>query len=109
MSTGPERAIEQHLAALVRAAGGIAYKWSSPGRPGVPDRLVILPGAPARVIGVEVKAPGKRPTVLQARVLAALAALGVEVAVVDSRAAAQALVASVAPEAASTSSCARKK
>lgn len=77
-----EKTIEQHLVTAARRRGGQAYKWTSPGRVGVPDRLVILPGG--RVLGVECKAPGKAPTVLQARMLAELRALGLEVAVVAS-------------------------
>lgn len=78
-----EKTIEQYLCDAALRHGGRAYKWTSPGRVGVPDRLVILPGP--RVIGVECKAPGKTPTVLQARIHAELRALGLEVAIVDSR------------------------
>lgn len=34
--------------------GGEAYKWTSPGNDGVPDRIVMLPGG--RLIFVELKA-----------------------------------------------------
>ena len=78
-----EKTVEQYLCDAALRHGGRAYKWVSPGRVGVPDRLVVLPGA--NVFGVEVKAPGKTPTVLQARIHAELRALGLEVAVVDSR------------------------
>ena len=77
-----ERRIE---AALVRAAlnaGGLALKWVSPGRPGVPDRIVFLPGG--RVVLVELKAPGKTPTPLQAKTHEALRRLGMTVLVIDS-------------------------
>ena len=80
-----EKTIEQYLCRTAQQYGGQAYKWTSPGRSGVPDRLVILPGP--RVIGVEVKAPGEKLRVLQARMHAELRALGLEVAVVDSYAA----------------------
>ena len=48
-----EKDIERKLVKGVKALGGIAYKWVSPGNDGVPDRVVILPGA--RVYFVELK------------------------------------------------------
>ena len=78
-----EKTIEQYLCDAALRHGGRAYKWVSPGRVGVPDRLVVLPGG--NLFGVECKAPGKTPTALQARIHAELRALGLEVAVVDSR------------------------
>lgn len=50
-----EKQLEQKLVAAVYAEGGIAYKFTSPGRTGVPDRIVILPAG--RVGFVEVKKP----------------------------------------------------
>lgn len=76
-----EREIERHLVDTVRASGGRAYKWVSPGSVGVPDRLVILPGG--RICAVECKAPGKTPTTHQARAIADLRGLGLNVLVVD--------------------------
>lgn len=75
-----ERDVEQALIAAVKAAGGLCWKFTSPGTDGVPDRLVILPGA----IGfIEVKAPGQSPRPLQCRRLAQLAALGIPALVLD--------------------------
>jgi hypothetical protein len=37
--------------------GGKAFKFVSPGNPGVPDRLCVLPGG--RIVFVEVKRPGR--------------------------------------------------
>jgi len=37
-----EATIEKHLVAEVKKAGGTAYKFLSPGRRAVPDRLVLL-------------------------------------------------------------------
>jgi hypothetical protein len=48
----------------------------------VPDRIVILPGG--RIVFVELKAPGKKPTALQERVMGILKGLGADVRVVDS-------------------------
>lgn len=48
-----ERDVEKKLVKGVTAVGGIAYKFTSPARRGVADRLVVLPGG--RVIFVELK------------------------------------------------------
>lgn len=39
-----ESTIEACLVREVRKRGGLCYKFTSPGSPGVPDRIVILPG-----------------------------------------------------------------
>ena len=39
-----ESAIEARLVRGVKKRGGLCYKFTSPGNPGVPDRIVILPG-----------------------------------------------------------------
>jgi len=39
-----EKDIERHLVRRVAERGGVAYKWVSPGRVGVADRIVLLPG-----------------------------------------------------------------
>lgn len=49
-----ERDIEKRLVREIRRMGGEAYKWTSPGNDGVPDRIVMLPGG--RLIFVELKA-----------------------------------------------------
>lgn len=69
-----ESVIEAYLRDRVKALGGKAYKFVSPGNTGVPDRLVCLPGG--RVIFVELKAPGKKPTALQLTQQRKLAELG---------------------------------
>lgn len=58
-----ETVIEAYLRDRVKALGGKAYKFTSPGNNGVPDRLVVIPGIPD--IFVETKAPGKKSTPLQ--------------------------------------------
>lgn len=58
-----ESEIEKILVEEVRSAGGIAYKFSSPGNDGVPDRLIVLPGG--RVIFVELKTKRGKLTKLQ--------------------------------------------
>ena len=76
-----ERTIEQKLAARVRAMGGIAPKFTSPGFDGMPDRLVLLPGG--RMGFVELKAPGKKPRALQLARHSLLRRLGFKVYVID--------------------------
>lgn len=39
-----EKELEKKLVAGVKALGGKAYKFVSPGNIGVPDRLIIMPG-----------------------------------------------------------------
>ena len=48
-----ESTIEARLAREVRKLGGLCYKFTSPGAPGVPDRIIILPGG--LVVFVELK------------------------------------------------------
>lgn len=65
----------------------------APTSPGVPDRLVLLPGG-AHVF-VEVKAPGRRPRAAQVSWHERLATMGHRVCVVDNPAAARDLVAAL--------------
>ena len=76
-----ERTIEQKLAARVRAMGGIAPKFTSPGFDGMPDRLVLLPGG--RMGFVELKAPGRKPRALQMARHKLLRRMGFTVYVID--------------------------
>ena len=76
-----EKIIEKGLVARVKAMGGIAPKFTSPGFDGMPDRLVLLPGG--RMGFVELKAPGKKPRVLQMARHRLLQRLGFKVYVID--------------------------
>lgn len=58
-----EKTLERKLVAAVKAMGGIAPKFISPGFDGMPDRLVLLP--PGRIAFVEVKRHGQKPRPLQ--------------------------------------------
>lgn len=78
-----ESTVENNLVKKVKAAGGTAYKFTSPGRKAVPDRLVLLPGG--RVVFVECKAPGEQPRTDQVREHNRLRALGFKVVVLDSK------------------------
>ena len=72
-----EATIEQRLVAGVKKAGGKAYKFTSPGNSGVPDRLVLLPGG--RVIFVELKTEKGKLSPLQIEIHNQLRALGMDV------------------------------
>lgn len=76
-----ERNIESKLVNAVRAKGGMCLKLISPGMDGMPDRIVLLPGA--RKGFVEVKAPGKKPRPLQLKRHEQLRNLGFHVFVLD--------------------------
>lgn len=76
-----EKEIEEKLRKAVKQAGGKAYKFTSPGIAGVPDRLVVMPGG--HIGFVEVKAPGKKPTLLQQARMRELEELGCRVRVLD--------------------------
>lgn len=76
-----EKTIEQKFRAAVKAAGGLALKFASPGFDGVPDRLALLPGG--RMAFVEVKALGEKPRPLQLARHRTLRRLGFKVYVLD--------------------------
>lgn len=84
-----ERRIEAALVKAARDVGGMALKWTSPGMTGVPDRIVFLPKG--RIVFVELKAPGKKPTPLQLKVQQQIRDLGFQVEVIDSMEAARAI------------------
>lgn len=76
-----EKQIEQKLVRAVKNAGGIAIKLVSPGFDGMPDRLVLLPGA--KMAFVEVKARGMKPRPLQLKRHEMLRRLGFKVCFID--------------------------
>lgn len=77
-----EKKIEERLKTRAKEAGGLAIKWVSPSMSGVPDRIVFLPGG--KIIFVELKRPGEKPTPLQDRIIGMLRGLGADVRVADS-------------------------
>ncbi len=76
-----EKQIEQKLTLMVKAAGGIAPKFVSPGFAGMPDRLVLLPDGVFAF--AELKAPGMKPRALQLARHEMLKRLGFKVYVID--------------------------
>ena len=61
-----ESALEQKLVKAVKKAGGLAWKFVSPGRSGVPDRVVLMPGG--HIIFIELKTETGSLTPLQIEV-----------------------------------------
>jgi hypothetical protein len=76
-----EKTIERKLVQAVKAMGGIAPKFISPGFDGMPDRLVLLPNG--KIAFVEVKRHGEKPSPLQEARLRLLRRLGFKVYVLD--------------------------
>lgn len=76
-----EKDIEGPVCKYARVKGILAYKFTSPNRRSVPDRIFLGPGG--LVFFVEFKAPGAKPTESQAREIRRLRALGHIVEVVD--------------------------
>lgn len=58
-----ESSVEARLVKLVRARGGLCFKFVSPGNPGVPDRIVITPEG--RTVYVELKTEEGRLSAIQ--------------------------------------------
>ena len=76
-----EKATEQKLILMIKAAGGIAPKFISPGYDKIPNRIVLLPEG--HIAFVEVKVPGKKPRPLQQARHDMLRRLGFKVFVLD--------------------------
>ena len=69
-----ESLIEKQVCDYARKHGWLVYKFTSPQHRGVPDRIFVSPRGV--VVWMEFKAPGKKPTPLQARELAKLTERG---------------------------------
>ena len=85
-----ESDVEKHHVGTIKKEGGISYKFTSPARRSVPDRLDLLPvpDAARHVVAqyvrfTECKRPGAKPTEAQSREHERLRALGYRVDVVD--------------------------
>lgn len=76
-----ERLVENRLREKCKDIGVIAYKFTSPNRRSVPDRLLI--GPDGFHMFVELKATGAKPTKAQAREILRLKNKGHWVVVID--------------------------
>lgn len=79
-----ERVIEQYLRKRVEAAGGLCLKITSPGRRGVPDRLVLMDCG--HTFWVELKSTDGKLHPLQKVTIAEFERLGHLVFVINSKA-----------------------
>lgn len=77
-----ERDIEAYLVKRCKEIGALCDKFTSPQRRAVPDRLITFGG---RVLFVELKATGKKPTEAQVRDHERRRAAGAEVVWLDSK------------------------
>lgn len=91
-----EKAIERYLADKAKKLGLPCLKYSNPIATGYPDRLIVLHSA--KVVWVELKSEGCKPTKLQAIRHDELRAIGHRVEVIDSKAGVDDLFNSLTPE-----------
>ncbi|MCC8136238.1 MAG: VRR-NUC domain-containing protein, partial [Ruminococcus sp.] len=75
-----ESRIERHLVDGVKKLGGMCIKFTSPGTPGVPDRIILT--ADGRIIFVELKTETGRLAKIQRYVIGELQKRGADVRVV---------------------------
>lgn len=75
-----EKQIEAKVCAYAKEKGCLVYKFTSPGRASVPDRMFVYQG---EVFFIEFKRKGKKPTVAQEREIGRLRDNGVRVWTVD--------------------------
>lgn len=86
-----ESDIERHFVRRIKLLGGKALKLVPLSQAGLPDRIVLFPGG--QVLFVELKAPRRKPTKLQARTHEWLRSWGFTVLVIDGMEGVDALVA----------------
>lgn len=78
-----EATVERYLREEVKKRGGIALKLNTKSGRGWPDRIVLMPIA--RIAFVEVKAPGRKATKLQALRIKTLRTMGFWAEVIDTK------------------------
>jgi hypothetical protein len=76
-----EKQIEKRVCEYAKEMGMLVYKFTSPGRVGVPDRMFVCPKG--MVFFIEFKRPGAEPTPPQIREHERLEAHGLNVFVID--------------------------
>ena len=77
-----EKYLESKLAYQVKRYGGLTFKNISPYTRGIPDRTVITTSG--KVVFVELKTPGCKPSPLQQVCIDSINALGAKAIVIDS-------------------------
>lgn len=76
-----EKELERRFVKAVKAQGGMALKFISPGFDGVPDRIVLMPNG--RIAFVELKSTGKKMRSIQIKRKKQLKSLGFSVYCID--------------------------
>lgn len=76
-----EKLLEKKLREEVKKLGGLALKFFSSSFTGMPDRIILMPGA--RVAFAEIKTTGKKATPLQAKRIEMLVRFGFTARVID--------------------------
>ena len=71
-----ESQVEQYLVRSLSSIQGLAWKFTSPGKAGVPDRLVLFKG---HAFFVELKRPGGKPRALQKAIVKQIRHAGIKV------------------------------
>ena len=94
MSSLSESNIERKLVDGVKKLGGMCIKFTSPGTPGVPDRIIIT--ADGRIIFAEMKADRGRLSKLQEYTIAEMRKRGADVRIVKGVDAVNRLLAEIA-------------
>ena len=78
-----EKEIEKYLIRRTKEIGLICLKYSNPNMIGYPDRMILLPNS--KIIWVELKSKGKKPSSIQLVRFSEMKKLGHIVQVVDSK------------------------
>lgn len=78
-----EKVTEKYLVKEMEKIGGQCYKWVSPGRRGVPDRICIFPTSV--MICAEIKSEGKPLMPIQVQMHKYLKKLGIAVEVLSTK------------------------
>lgn len=77
-----EKEIEKYFFKKIEELGGLCYKFTSPSKRGVPDRIVIFNGL---VVFVELKRPGEKLRILQLLIHTRMRERGAIVVTIDSK------------------------
>jgi len=75
-----ESTIEKNVSDYAKSQGWLSYKFVSPSNRGVPDRIYLKSG---KCIFIEFKAPKKKPTKLQDKIIERIRNAGLSVYIID--------------------------
>jgi hypothetical protein len=78
-----EKEIEKYLIRRSKELGLLCLKYTNPSLIGFPDRIILLPSG--RLIWVELKSKGKKPSAIQLARFSEMKRKGHEVKIIDSK------------------------